>query len=166
MNKIVKFCLCLILLFPQSFQAADAKPSIATGKGPKGQVLTVLPGANISDNQVLTVTGRNYQMNVGIYAAFCEIPAKGKKPEHCSGGINIDGTSKGSVWISSNPPWYIPSALLTPFGKGGTFKVQVTAARFIDKTDCKIKKCGVITRADHTRGDYRFADVLVPLTFK
>ena len=166
MNKIVKFCLSVGLLFPLGFQSADAKTIVATGKGSKGQILTVTPGASIKDNQVLTVTGRNYQMNVGIYVAFCEIPTKGKKPEHCSGGINMDGTSKGSVWISSNPPWYIPSALLTPFGKGGTFKVQVTAVRFIDKTDCKVKKCGVITRADHTRGDYRLADVLVPLTFK
>ena len=150
-----------------TMNTAQAGTNSATATGPTKQTLTVTPGKLISDNQVLTVTGKGYKMNVGIYVAFCVIPAKGKKPDHCSGGINLDGTSKGSVWISSNPPWYIPSSLLTPFGKGGTFKVQVTAAQHIDdQTDCKVVKCGVITRADHTNSNYRKADVLIPLKFK
>ena len=150
-----------------TINTAHAGTNSATATGQTKQTLTVSPGRQISDNQVLTVSGKGYKTNVGIYVAFCVIPAKGKKPDHCSGGINLDGTSKGSVWISSNPPWYIPSSLLTPFGKGGTFKVQVTAAQHIDdKTDCKVVKCGVITRADHTNSNYRKADVLIPLKFK
>ena len=150
-----------------TMNTAQAGSNSATATGPTKQTLTVSPGKLISDNQVLTVTGKGYNKNVGIYVAFCVIPAKGKKPDHCSGGINLDGTSKGSVWISSNPPWYIPSSLLTAFSKGGTFKVQVTAALHIDdKTDCKVVKCGVITRADHTHSNYRKADVLIPLKFK
>jgi hypothetical protein len=29
-----------------------------------------------------------------------------------------------------------------------------------------VVKCAILTRADHTRSDYRKADVIIPVTFK
>ena len=142
-----------------------AKTNSASGKGVMGQTLTVSPARKLINNQIVTAAGTKYNKNVGIYVAFCEIPEPGKKPAHCFGGININGDSKGSIWISSNAPFY-QKFLARPYGTNGTFKVQVMVSRFIDDTDCKVVKCGIITRADHNRGDFRKADVLVPVTFK
>lgn len=157
---------CAFLLLPSSAATVDAKSRDASGKGPLGQVLTVSPGRQVADGQELTVTGKNFDKDVGIYAAYCEIPKRGQKPEHCYGGININGSSKGSIWITNHKPFLVPSSVVRKFGKGGTFKVKVKVVRFIDETDCAVTKCGVITRADHTRSDFRLADVLVPITFK
>jgi len=146
--------------------SATAAPKSGIGKGLKGQVLTVTPVSGLTDGQEVTVTGQKYEKGVGIYVAFCELSKQGIKPAHCFGGININGSSKGSIWITSDKPWYIPSSVVRKFGKNGTFKVKVTVARFIDETDCKIVKCGVITRADHIKSEYRKADVQVPVRFK
>lgn len=155
-----------ILFLPVSVLKADGKSRDAIGKGSLGQVLTVSPGRQVADGQELTVTGKNFDKDVGIYAAYCEIPKRGEKPEHCYGGININGSSKGSIWITNHKPFLVPASVVKKFGKGGTFKVKVTVVRFIDDTDCWVTKCGVVTRADHTRSDFRLADVLVPITFK
>ena len=144
---------------------AHAGSRSITAKGLLGQTLMVSPARNVSDKQIVTVTGKNFDTKIGIYVAYCEIPQKGMKPENCFGGINIDGSSKGSIWISSNAPLYA-KFLTRPFGKNGSFKVEVMTSRFIGNTDCKIKRCGVVTRADHYRSDFRKADVLVPITFK
>ena len=145
---------------------ATAVPKSGTGKGVKGQVLTVTPVTGVTDGQEVLATGAKYEKGVGIYVAYCEIPKPGLKPAHCFGGININGSSKGSIWITSTKPWYVPASVVKKFGKNGSFKVKVTVVRFIDQTDCKIVKCGVITRADHTQADYRKADVVVPVSFK
>ena len=63
---------------PNSSQAAGF-PNSATG--PAGQVLTVDDADGLEDGQKITVKGRGYDLKVGIYATFCVMPAKGKKPE-------------------------------------------------------------------------------------
>jgi hypothetical protein len=140
-----------------------------------GQVLTSDATKNLDDLQKLTVTGRGYDLKVGIYVTFCVIPPKGKRPELC-GPFDVTGQNNQAVWVSSNPPIYaIP--LVKPFDKvtktvkgkkisTGSFKVQVPATRMIGTYDCKVVKCAILTRADHTRSDYRKADVIIPVTFK
>lgn len=143
--------------------------------GPIGQVLKVDVSTNVTDGQRLTVTGKGYDLNVGIYVTFCVIPPKGKRPELC-GPFDITGQNNQAVWVSSNPPIYA-AALVTPFTKNtskvkgkrvstGSFKVQVPATRMIGDFDCKVVRCAILTRADHTRSDYRKADVIIPVTFK
>ena len=161
----------IILVFSTLFVASNLSLASAvvkpgTAKGPKGQILSVTPALGLADMQEVTVTGSKYEKNVGIYVAYCEIPKPGIKPDHCYGGININGSSKGSIWITSNKPWYVPASVVKKFGTNGSFKVKVMVAKMIDATDCTVVKCGIITRADHTRGDYRKADVLVPVRFK
>jgi hypothetical protein len=133
--------------------------------GPKRQVLTVAKSRGLADGQVVTVQGRKYNQQIGIYVAFCVLNGKGVMPEPCGGGVNMSGTSASSYWISSNPPAY-GKTLARPFRRGGSFKVRVKATRFIGSYDCKVVRCGFVTRADHTRGSYRLADVAVRVTFQ
>jgi hypothetical protein len=157
--------------------ALASTPVAQTNKatGPIGQVLTVDAATNLSDSQMLTVTGKGYDLKTGIYVTFCVIPSKGKRPELC-GPFDITGKNNQSVWVSSNPPIYAVT-LVTPFTlvrskvktktvTTGSFKVEVPATRMIGNNDCKVVKCAILTRADHTLSDYRKADVIIPVTFK
>ncbi len=170
--------LALVLTVSAPAAAAPAAPAAATPKsatGPTGQVLTVDASQQLEDGQQITVKGRGYNLKVGIYATFCVLPEKGKKPESC-GHFDITGQNNQAVWISSNPPFYAallakPFSKLTKKVKGkkvstGSFNVQVPVSKMIGDNDCTIVKCAIVTRADHTRSDYRKADVVIPVSFK
>ena len=149
-----------------SVGAATAASTAVSVKGPKGQTLTASVAKNLDPDKAtkVTLTGKGYNTRVGIYATFCVMPEKGAKPEHC-GGFDITGRNTQAHWISSKPPFY--AQLVTKaFGKGGTFKVVVPVSQMIGEYDCKVVRCALTTRADHTRGDFRDADVFVPVTFK
>ena len=163
LRKAVSAALVLALIASPAMAKSKQTTRVATGR--TGQVLTVLNAAAVSDGQEIWAIGKNYNAGIGIYVAFCEMPAKGTRPDHCFGGININQSSHGSIWISSNPPFY-GKFIATPYGPGGTFKVKIQVAAMIDSTDCRVTTCGIVTRADHTRGNYRKADVFVPVTFK
>ncbi len=149
-----------------SVGAASAASTAVSVKGPKGQTLTASVAKNLDPDVAtkITLTGKGYNTRVGIYATFCVMPEPGLKPEHC-GGFDITGRNTQAHWISSKPPFY--AQLVTKaFGKGGTFKVVVPVSQMIGEYDCKVVTCALTTRADHTRGDFRAADVFVPVTFK
>lgn len=180
MQKILGglIALLLALALPATASTASTAATGATPKpatGPTGQVLTVDASQQLEDGQLVTVKGRGYDLKVGIYATFCVMPEKGKKPESC-GHFDITGQNNQAVWISSNPPFY--AALLvknfdkvTKKVKGkkvstGSFSVQVPVSKMIGDNDCTVVRCAIVTRADHTRSDYRKADVVIPVTFK
>ncbi len=173
MRKIVSALLGLALVISATGPATAATPKSATG--PSGQVLTVDASQQLEDGQVVTVKGRGYDLKVGIYATFCVLPEKGKKPESC-GHFDITGQNNQAVWVSSDPPFYA-ALLAKPFVKvtkkvknkkftTGSFTVQVPVSKMIGDNDCTVVKCAILTRADHTRSDYRKADVIIPVTFK
>jgi hypothetical protein len=176
MRKILGPLLTLVLI---SVLASPATASIAASPkpavGPTGQVLTVDAAEGLEDGQKITVKGRGYDLKVGIYATFCVMPAKGKKPESC-GHFDITGQNNQAVWISSNPPFYAALMvkhfdMVTKTVKGkkvstGSFSVEVPVSKMIGDNDCSVVKCAIVTRADHTRSDYRKADVIIPVTFK
>ena len=128
--------------------------------------LSVTPTTGLNpQGQRLTVTGKGFDPRVGIYVAFCVVPAPGQAPSPCGGGANVSASNPASVWVSSNPPPY-GVGLAKPYGKGGTFKVTLQVTAMIGDVDCRVTACGVVTRADHTRsGDRRF-DVIVPVSFQ
>jgi hypothetical protein len=183
---VIKFIATLAIVATALAGPAAASPTAASptaasptatnvAHGPSGQTLQIVSSTNLTDGQILTVTGKGYDLKVGIYVTFCVIPEKGKRPELC-GPFDITGKSNQSVWVSSNPPLYA-ALLVTPFTKitqkrnsgknsTGSFSVQVPATRMIGTYDCKVVKCAILTRADHTRSDYRKADVIIPVTFK
>lgn len=150
--------------------AVSITPSYALGafpsaKGVDGQVVAVSKTSKLTSGTKVKVTGLGFNTKHGIYVAFCQIPARGKRPENCYGGINLDGKGAGSVWITNKAP-FSTMKLAKRFGKNGTFSVDVEVSRMIGTTDCKVVKCGVVTRADHFEPDYRRADVIIPVTFK
>lgn len=116
--------------------------------------------------QAVTVEGSGYDVQKGVYVSFCALPPAHHPPSPCAGGQDRSGTSGGSAWISSNPPDYA-TGLPTPYGPGGTFLVTVDVVPVIaDGIDCRVVRCAIVTRNDHTRGTDRSQDLFLPVTFR
>ena len=111
----------------------------------------------------VTVRGTGYDVNKGVYVIVCTQAAPGPQAT-CIGGINIDGSSSSSVWISSNPPNYAVG-LTTPFLPDGSFTIELVIVAKSGALDCTVLKCGVVTRSDHLRYTDRTQDVFVPISF-
>ena len=136
--------------------------SAASIKGAQGQVMSVSK-TTVKSGSVVTVRGTYFDETVGIYLAFCVIPAKGKPPTPCGGGINKAGLSEASFWISSNPPPYAVG-LTEEFLPGGRFTQKVKISKKIGKFDCTKVKCAITVRADHLRSNDRSSDLFIPIT--
>jgi hypothetical protein len=141
--------------------------------GPQGQEVTVSRSTGFDPaGTTVTVRGSGFDLNKGIYVAFCVNKGPGQLPSPCLGGVDMKGESGSSVWISSNPPSY-GEGLARPFTQAngkGSFEVQLTVKAKDQFTNCLDKKaaplgCVIGTRADHTRTADRSADVLIPVTF-
>jgi hypothetical protein len=152
-------------LLDQALPASEVAPR-ATGKGRKGQRLTVTPTRGLSPfGQTVKVSGRGFSEVVGIYVGLCVMPRPGAKPTPCGGGIDQDGSSQASAWISSNPPPY-GAGLATPYKRGGKFTVRIKVSPRIGGYDCRVVRCAIVARADHLRANDRTWDVAVPVTFR
>ena len=126
--------------------------------------LTVSQTTNLNPNGTsVTVRGSGYDITKGVYVIVCTQAAPGPQST-CVGGINIDGSSPSSVWVSSNPPSYA-IGLTTEFQPDGSFNIAVLAVAKSGDLDCILVKCGVVTRSDHLRYTDRTQDVFVPITF-
>lgn len=111
----------------------------------------------------VTVRGTGYDVKKGVYVIVCTQAAPGPQAT-CIGGINIDGSSSSSVWVSSNPPNYA-IGLTTPFSPDGSFIIDLLVIAKSGALDCTVLKCGVVTRSDHLRYTDRTQDVFVPISF-
>ena len=151
----------LVLVISISSMPISAASSI---KGAQGQVLSVSK-TTVKSGSVVTVKGSFFDETVGIYLAFCVIPAKGNAPTPCGGGINKAGLSEASFWISSNPPPYAVG-LTEEFLPGGRFSQKVKISKKIGKFDCTKVKCAITVRADHLRSNDRSSDLFIPITVK
>jgi hypothetical protein len=157
----MKKLLALLLIFSVSSMPISSASFI---KGAQGQVLSVSK-TTVKSGSVVTVKGNYFDETVGIYLAFCVIPAKGKAPTPCGGGINKAGLSEASFWISSNPPPYAVG-LTEEFLPGGRFTQKVKISKKIGKFDCTKVKCAITVRADHLRSNDRSSDLFIPITVK
>lgn len=148
----------LLAVVPLTAQAQSASDGVRT--------LTVSKSNGLDpDGEVVTVSGSGYDVEKGIYVAFCLMPPPGQVPTPCGGGVDLSGTSGSSAWISSNPPAY-GVGLAQPYGEGGTFTVTMALSSLIgDTVDCRTVQCAVVTRSDHTRTSDRSQDVFVPVSF-
>lgn len=111
----------------------------------------------------VTVRGTGYDVKKGVYVIVCTQAAPGPQAT-CIGGINMDGSSASSVWVSSNPPNYAVG-LTTPFSPDGSFIIDLLVIAKSGALDCTVLKCGVVTRSDHLRYTDRTQDVFVPISF-
>ena len=126
--------------------------------------LTVSQTTNLNPNGTsVTVRGSGYDITKGVYVIVCTQAAPGPQST-CVGGINIDGSSPSSVWVSSNPPSYA-IGLTTEFQPDGSFNVTLLVVAKSGDLDCTLVKCGVVTRSDHLRYTDRTQDDFVPITF-
>ena len=162
MKKLLVLLVALISLAGSSSSFAVDSSRLVIG--PTGQRFWASQTKSIESGTKVLVTGRGYNTKVGIYVTYCVIPPLGKKPSEC-GPFDVTGQNNSSVWVSSNPPVYA-ALLVTPFGRGGTFKLTIPVTRMIGNSDCKKVRCALVTRADHTNGSYRKADVFIPVTIK
>ena len=157
----MKKLLVIVLIFSISSMPISSAASV---KGSQGQVLSVSK-TTVKSGSVVTVKGNYFDETVGIYLAFCVIPAKGKAPTPCGGGINKAGLGEASFWISSNPPPYA-IGLTEEFLPGGRFTQKVKISKKIGKFDCTKVKCAITVRADHLRSNDRSSDLFIPITIK
>lgn len=163
---------CAAVLAPAALVAglviAGAQPAAADVSVSSGSMtLTVSQATGLPETGgTVTVSGRGYDTEKGIYVAVCVDTGPGNVPTPCLGGMDMSGSAGGSAWISSNPPGY-GQGLAKPFGPGGTFQVtlSVVAVDPVTGNDCRVLRCAVVTRADHTRSDDRSSDVRVPIVF-
>jgi hypothetical protein len=143
----------LIAIAVAASPSADAAPAMATGSS--GQVLSVSQVDGLSpEGATVSVSGSGYNVEKGIYVAFCVIPPVGQLPTPCGGGGGPAATGGLSGWISSTPPSY-GVGLAVPYGDGGSFALQMSITATIGAIDCRSVVCGIVTRADHTRTDDR-----------
>lgn len=160
-NRGIKVISLLSVLAIASISPAQAA---ITAKNPNGSSITINK-SSFSKPTLVTVTGRDFDETVGIYLGLCVLPKRGQLPTPCGGGVNKDGVSQSSYWISSNPPPY-GQALAIEYLPGGRFAQQVSITRKIGKFDCRKVKCAITVRADHTREGDRSRDIFIPITFK
>lgn len=144
-----------------------AKRSAKVAKGSQGNLIRVSKVRRLSSGgSFITVSGRGFDPRVGIYVGLCVKPRPGQKPSPCGGGVDTDGSSQASAWVSSNPPAYGDS-LATKYGRNGSFKVRIyVSSRISTSIDCRTTRCAITTRADHTRVNDRSWDLAVPVRFK
>ena len=115
---------------------------------------------------LITVRGSGFDESKGVYVFVCN-QAAWNATRRCIGGVNLDGSSPLSQWISSNPPGYA-EGLTVPYESGGSFVVPLLVRATDSATnliDCAREQCGVVAFADHTRITDRSQDVFVPITF-
>lgn len=147
-------------------------PAPATTLSPDGRsatdgvrTLTVSQAADLDPaGQQVTVTGSGYDDFKGVYIAFCMIPPTDQLPSPCGGGIDMEGVSGSSHWISSNAPPY-GDGLAVPYGPDGSFETTVEVRAEIGNVDCRRVRCAVVSRNDHVRSTDRSQDIFVPLSF-
>jgi hypothetical protein len=132
--------------------------------GSHGETLVAIP-TRVAPGGLVKVSGSHFDETVGIYLAFCVLPKKGASPTPCGGGINKAGVGTASYWISSNPPPY-GIGLAIGYKPGGRFTKTLRVSSMIGKFDCRIVKCAITVRADHTREGDRSYDMFIPITFQ
>ena len=143
---------------------STTKPTTATVASAIRPKLSVSQTTNLNPNGTsVTVRGSGYDIAKGVYVIVCTQAAPGTQST-CVGGVNIDGSSPSSVWVSSNPPSYA-IGLTTEFQPDGSFNIVLQVVAKSGELDCTLVKCGVVTRSDHLRYSDRTQDVFVPITF-
>ncbi len=152
----------MLLVLAVAFPITASAQSVSQG----GRTLSASKVSGLNPaGEVVTVSGSGFDVEKGIYVAFCIVPAPGQMPTPCGGGADLAGTGGSSVWISSNPPSN-GVGLAKPYGPDGTFSVQLQVGAVIDDShDCREIACAIVTRRDHLSLFDRSQDVILPVSF-
>jgi hypothetical protein len=142
--------------------AARADDTVTDGT----RTLTVSKSLDLSgDGDTILVSGTGYDESKGIYVGLCVITSPDEQPSPCGGGIDREGATGASEWISSNPPSYA-IGLPIPYESGGSFSVELSVTPAINEVvDCRNVECAIVTKNDHTIIGDRSQDLVIPVTF-
>ncbi len=144
--------------------SSSAVPATTTSVVVNRPKLSVSQTTNLNPSGTsVTVRGTGFDVSKGVYVIVCSQAAPGPQAT-CIGGVNIDGSSSSSVWVSSNPPNYAVG-LTTPFQPDGSFTIELVIVAKSGALDCTAIRFGVVTRSDHLRYTDRTQDVFVPISF-
>jgi len=112
----------------------------------------------------VSVRGTGYDVAKGVYVGVCTQAAPSASAATCIGGVDMGGDSPSLAWVSSNPPAYAVG-LTQPYELGGSFVVSILVVARSGDIDCRVLRCGIISRNDHLRYSDRSQDVFVPISF-
>ena len=125
----------------------------------------------------IVVTGSGYSPGSGIYVALCKVPEQpDQRPGPCLGGVpSTEPGSGGDVgaveygpsnWINDVWAWRLFGARSFDDPNLGTFTAYIEIPGAVDDgVDCRVERCGLYTRNDHTALDDRVQDLYIPLGF-
>ncbi|MCX7620030.1 MAG: hypothetical protein N2037_04180 [Acidimicrobiales bacterium] len=165
------FAVVLLSLLPATPGHAEEPTAPVTTLSSDGTTVTdgrrVLRASKVTglnpNGDTVRVEGSGYDTYKGIYVTFCVLPPYNQPPSPCGGGPSNDGGGS-SNWISSNPPPY-GVGVAVPYGPGGSFSVTVTLRAVFGAVDCRVVRCAIVSRNDHTRSSDRSQDLFLPVTF-
>jgi len=152
-----------VALLLATLVAAPANAAVVVAKGIHGESISV-PTNSFKSGALVTVAGTHFDESVGIYLAYCVLPAKGAVPTPCGGGANKTGIGDASYWISSNPPPY-GAGLAIPYQPGGRFSEKLDISKRIGAIDCTKVPCAITVRSDHLHEGDRTHDLFIPISF-
>lgn len=131
-------------------------------------------GELIPGDEIL-VSGTGFDSGIGIYIGFCAIPdTPEKRPSPCLGGIP-EGAEQGdaaaqealaSAWVTSDWAWKSFATQSYDNAGEGSFEVRLTVPEpTVEGLDCRVQRCAIVTRADHTALRDRVQDMMLPFAF-
>lgn len=153
--------------------------SSATGADGRTRVLAVAGSGEepadlsaLRPGETVVVTGDGFDAGIGIYVAICAIPdAPEQKPGPCLGGIpegaetgEAEASGLSSAWVTDDWAW---RAFAThDYGDDGSFEVELTVPSPVGEAlDCRVERCAIATRSDHTAAGDRVQDMLLPVAY-
>lgn len=153
----------------------------ATGADDRTRTLSVtgIDGAEVDPaalvpGEPIVVTGSGFDASIGIYVAICAVPeTAGEKPGPCLGGVpegaetgDVDESELTSVWVSNDWAWRAFATDRYEDPAAGSFTVRFAVPPATSEAlDCRVTRCAIATRADHTASSDRVQDMLLPVAF-
>lgn len=152
---------------------ADGRTRTLAAETPAGNPADL---AELSPGDELLVTGTGFDARLGIYVGFCAIPdSPDVKPGPCLGGIP-EGAEQGaaaeiqalsSAWITSDWAWKAFATQGYDDTDLGSFAVRLTVPDpAVEGLDCRVSRCALTTRSDHTALKERVQDMLLPVGYR
>ncbi len=166
-------------------ETGEEWPQRVTAEGEDGRTRTVMvspaePGAELDTSALrpgdrIVVSGSGFDTSQGIYVAICKEAPTGERPGPCLGGVPDTSSGEqptGSVqfapsnWINDDWAWKLFGARGYDDAETGTFTAYLEVpSPEGDGVDCRVDRCVIATRNDHTALGDRVQDVQLPVGY-
>ncbi|HWL03017.1 MAG TPA: hypothetical protein VNQ52_11665 [Microbacteriaceae bacterium] len=168
----------------EQLPSGDATTATAVGDDGRTRTISVAgaEGAPIDPSALavgerLVVTGSGFDASRGVYVAICVIPdSPDVKPGPCIGGAPQQtqdpeanaGAQQyaASNWINDDWAWKLFGSRSYDSVVDGAFTAYLLVGEPVGEGfDCRVERCGIVTRNDHTAASDRVQDVYLPVGF-